>query len=105
LYILHGRNDLSQKGIWRFNQHHVTPASVYTLESYGTLKRHNMGEYDGMTTNERLWKAKLLDAFESAAKNKNREALVEILKQVEIAPRGAESIADDVLKNPKMYGF
>jgi tetratricopeptide (TPR) repeat protein len=36
LYILHGRNDLSQKGIWRFNQHHVTPASVYTLESYGT---------------------------------------------------------------------
>jgi hypothetical protein len=39
LYILHGRNDLSQKGIWRFNQHHVTPASVYTLESYGTKYR------------------------------------------------------------------
>jgi hypothetical protein len=34
VYILHGRNDLSQKGYGVVNKHHVTPASFYTLKFY-----------------------------------------------------------------------
>jgi len=34
VYILHGRNNLSQKGYGVVNKHHVTPASIYTLEFY-----------------------------------------------------------------------
>jgi len=34
VYILHGRNDLSQKGYGVLNKHHVTPASFYTLKFY-----------------------------------------------------------------------
>ena len=34
MYILHGRNNLSQKGYGVVNKHHVTPASIYTLEFY-----------------------------------------------------------------------
>jgi hypothetical protein len=38
VYILHGRNFLSQKGYGVVNKHHVTPASFYTLKFYAATK-------------------------------------------------------------------
>ena len=46
-------------------------------------------EYDGMTTNERLFEAGLLDTFDQAAKRRDRAAV----------------IADTILANPHVYGF
>jgi hypothetical protein len=64
-----------------------------------------MGTYDGMTTNERLWKANLLETFDNAAKKRNKDVMIETLKQVEFSESEAEKITDTIFKNPKMYGF
>ena len=41
MYILHGRNVLSQKGYGVLNKHHVTPASFYTLLIYAARLNEN----------------------------------------------------------------
>jgi hypothetical protein len=61
-----------------------------------------MGKYDGMTTNERLFAADLLYAFENAWRARNRPQMIEILRQVELAEQ-AERIVDTMLGNPEAY--
>ena len=52
-------------------------------------------KYKGMTVNERLYVSDLIDAFDQAAKEKDVEKVVEILKEVEITD---ESAIEDILK-------
>ena len=42
-------------------------------------------KYDGMTVNERLFEAKLLDEYDLAVKKRDKKTLVKILKQVALS--------------------
>jgi hypothetical protein len=57
-----------------------------------------------MTTNERLFEAGLLSAWQAAARSRNRERMIELLGKVDHGDQ-AESITDTVLSNPGKYGF
>jgi hypothetical protein len=62
-------------------------------------------DYSGMTVNERLFVAGLLDKFDEAARQRDRQQLVEILKLVQMTPAEAESSVDALLENPRKYGY
>lgn len=62
------------------------------------------GRYSGMTVNERLYDAGLLDRFNAAARDRNRDAMIALLASVGLeddAPR----ITDTILANPTKYGY
>ena len=67
-----------------------------------------MGERDeaslaGMTVNERLSHVGIIDLWDEAARQRDREAMIALLEQVEVpAPH---LIADAVLADPKKFGF
>jgi hypothetical protein len=65
----------------------------------------NKADYSGMTTNERLYAAGLLDQFDIATKSHNRDAMVQILVQVNIPAGEAASIASKILAAPGLYGY
>ncbi len=60
--------------------------------------------YAGMTTNERLFEAGLLAEWNAAARSRNRERMIELLRKVDLGDQ-AEWIVDTVLLNPGKYGF
>lgn len=60
--------------------------------------------FSAMTTNERLFTAGLLDEWDAAARSRNRERMIDVLKRVALGDQAA-AIADTVLSNPKRYGF
>jgi len=60
--------------------------------------------YAGMTLNERIVVAGMLADWDRAVKAGNREGMIQILEFLDL--RGeAETLADQVLSNPKQYGF
>jgi hypothetical protein len=61
-------------------------------------------KFAGMTTNERLFAAGLLDTFDQAARRRDRGRMVEVLGKVELADQ-AEKIVDAVFADPNRYGF
>ncbi len=61
--------------------------------------------FEGMTIQERLQVARLSDEFAAAAQSGDREALLEMLRRVQLPPAGAAAFADDVLANPRQLGF
>lgn len=62
-------------------------------------------QYDGMTANERLHAAGLLGQFDAAVKTQNRDAMLKMLKDVNISANDAVIIADKILAAPKQYGY
>jgi hypothetical protein len=52
----------------------------------------------GMTVNERLFAAGLMDSFDQAVACKDRMELQNILKQVFVAPKDADVIINQVLR-------
>src|SRR5438876_4173502 len=62
-------------------------------------------EYQGMTWNERLVHAGLLDAWDRAAKRRDRGDMVRILKCVETHVGDAEKTIEIVLTDPRKFGF
>ena len=61
-------------------------------------------DYSGMTLNERLYEAGLMVAYDSAVKEKDRNKLFKILRQVALEGEEAAYIINTVLQNPKKYG-
>ena len=61
-------------------------------------------EYAGMTVNERLFAAGLLETFDEAVRAGNRNRMIEILIKVEIEPDGAARTADSILAHPTRFG-
>ena len=59
--------------------------------------------YSGMTVNERLIAAGLVEAFDAAARARDRSEMVSILSQVDVDY--AAWSADTILQNPEEYGF
>ena len=62
-------------------------------------------DYSGMTVNERLFEAGLLDKFTEAAHKRDRELLISILKEVKLEQKQAEETVSTLLKDPKFYGY
>jgi hypothetical protein len=52
--------------------------------------------YAGMSVNERLFAAGLIDQWDAAARRRDREAMVALLRRV-VADAQAEQIADQIL--------
>ena len=62
------------------------------------------GKYSGMTVNERLWDAGIMDAWDAAVISRDRDRMIELLGRIELASE-AEWIVDTTLANPKRYGY
>ena len=64
-------------------------------------------KYSGMTMNERLYFAGLVDRWAAAFRSRDREAMLRICAQAGIAegPTGRSWIVDTALANPEKYGF
>jgi hypothetical protein len=63
-----------------------------------------MSKYSGMTVNERLYEAGIVNAWDTAAISRNRAHMIELLVQVDLSEQ-AEEIVDTILADPKRYGF
>ena len=74
-------------------------------EPLATTRAGSAFNYDGMTIQERLQVARFSDEFAAAAERGDREALLEILRRVQLPPDGAAAFADAVLANPRQLGF
>jgi len=61
--------------------------------------------YSGMTVNERLFHAGLLDNFDIAAKNRDQKAMMDILSKVELSESQAKETTDTIIDNPSKYGY
>jgi hypothetical protein len=62
-------------------------------------------KYARMTTNERLVAAGLLGHFRAAARDRDVDAMVEMLSHVEIAHADCRAIAEAIVADPQKYGF
>jgi hypothetical protein len=60
---------------------------------------------DGMTVNERLFELGLMDAFDSAIGNRDRDAAVDILKKAKLTPEQALETVSAIFADPKRYGY
>jgi hypothetical protein len=61
-------------------------------------------KYSGMSVNERLFAADLLEAFDCAVRACSREGMIEILSKVELEPGEAALTADNILAHPTRFG-
>jgi hypothetical protein len=59
--------------------------------------------YAGMTVNERLFEAGLIEMFDDAARSRDRAEMVRLLTKVDV--EDAASSADTILKDPQRYGY
>ena len=65
----------------------------------------NESKYGGMTVNERVFAAGLLDQYDRAKKLRDRDAMLNILTRVEMSLDQAEETVDAFLANPEFYGY
>ncbi len=56
-----------------------------------------------MTVNERLFDAGLLQAFDAAARARDRAEMIRIMSDVDV--EDAARSADSILQNPQRYGY
>jgi hypothetical protein len=63
----------------------------------------NKPDFAGMTVNERLYCAGILDRWDDAAQRRDRDAMIELLKRIEVP--NPHWTADTVLADPQRYGF
>ena len=66
---------------------------------------HEKPKYGGMTVNERLVVARLIEQWDYAVNTRDRNAMIEILKKVELPETESGRITDTVLDHPAKYGF
>ena len=62
-------------------------------------------DYSGMTVNERLFTAGLLEEFDVAAQRRARATMITILMRVELSEKDAALSVDTILENPSRYGY
>jgi hypothetical protein len=61
--------------------------------------------YAGMTTNERIFAAGLLSAWDEALSAQDRAKMIQVLRAADISATEAEEIVDTVLAFPEKYGY
>lgn len=64
---------------------------------------NDRSRYAGMTVNERLFDAGLTDAFDAAARARDRAEMIRLLIEVDV--EDAAWSADTILKRPEPYGY
>ena len=64
-----------------------------------------MSEFAGMTVNERLFHAGLMEQFDAAIEAKKRDAAISILQETELPIEAATETVTAILNNPGMYGY
>lgn len=64
-----------------------------------------MSKYAGMTVNERLFHAGLMDQFDAALEAKKMEDAISILQQTELSIEAATETVAVIFDNPAMYGY
>jgi len=64
-----------------------------------------MSEHAGMTVNERLYHAGLMDKFDAAILARDKAKAISILRQTELPVEAATETVTVILKNPGMYGY
>ena len=62
-------------------------------------------ELDGMTVNERLFACGVLDKWDSAARLRKRQEMIEILCSAAMTEQQAAETTDAVLRDPRKYGL
>jgi hypothetical protein len=67
------------------------------------LERERGHEFAGMTVNERLYAAGLMDAFGTAARARDRDRVIGILSEVAI--ENASATADAILADPARFDY
>jgi len=70
------------------------------LESAGSPS-----QLGGMTVNERLSVAGLIERFDAAARGREESVMVAILRQVDLAEADAAACAAAILANPVKFGY
>jgi hypothetical protein len=75
------------------------------VKSEGTRTTVSDQPISGMTVNERLSHLGLADAFASAARARNRPAMIEVLIKAQLKEAQAKETTDAVLAQPRRYGF
>lgn len=63
------------------------------------------GDFGGMTVNERLCAAGLLDAFDAAVERGDKDEAIRLLQRVDLSPHDAQLSADTLFANPARYGY
>jgi hypothetical protein len=61
--------------------------------------------FGGMTVNERLFVAGILDQFDDAARRRDRQAMLAYLRRVAMTDSQAIETTDTILANPSFYGL
>ena len=61
--------------------------------------------FGGMTVNERLFVAGILDQFDDAARRRDRPAMLAYLRRVAMTDSQAVETADAILANPSFHGL
>jgi len=61
--------------------------------------------YGGMTVNERLYVAGLVEQFDAAIESRDRRRAVDLLRQVAMSESEAGATTDAVLADPTGYGY
>ena len=61
--------------------------------------------YSGMTVNERLFTAGLIDEWDKAVLKRDRAGMIEVLMATELTSKQAAETADATLADPEKYGF
>jgi len=79
--------------------------SAATPEQPGSDPQSSRSNYGGMTVNERLFVAGLMDEFDGAARGRKRDAMIAILMKVALTQQGAEQTTDAILAHPSHYGY
>lgn len=65
----------------------------------------NSIKYKGMTLNEMLFEANLINDFETAIKIRDVRQAMEVLSKINILKDDAEKIINTIFQNPKKFGF
>ena len=71
-------------------------------DAKAALCRIEETRYAGMTVNERLFDARLLDAFDEAVRRGDRDGMVQMLTRVDVDPKEAVDTADKIIARNRL---
>ena len=67
------------------------------------MSRVGKPDLSALTVNERLFETGLIDEWDAAVRDRDRDKMLEIMRKVEVEP--PEFAVDTVLADPAKYGF
>jgi hypothetical protein len=79
--------------------------SAATPTEQGGGPESSRTNYGGMTVNERLFVSGLMDEFDAAARDRDRDAMIAVLMKVALTQKGAAQTTDAILADPSHYGY